>query len=232
MYKLIAFDLDGTLAKMGKGIPQDCLPLLKELEEKGILIAICSGKPTYYLCGFMRQVQLNHPILIGENGGVIQIGVELPPKQYYILPYAKEAADSIELMRKNIKDVYPKMFFQPNEIGLTAFPTEEKDFEVIAEMIGENQDNLKGIDIYRQADCFDFMPRGIEKKNGLASVGEMYGIKPEEMITVGNDENDYSMFAYSGLSLGVCVKEDHRVDINFKTIKEVLEHLLKITAEE
>lgn len=228
MYKLIAFDLDGTLAKMGEGIPQDCLPLLKELEKRGIIIAICSGKPTYYLCGFMRQVQLKHPILIGENGGVIQIGVDLPPKEYYILPYAKEAADSIELMRKTIKSVYPAMFFQPNEIGLTAFPPEEDDFEVVAAMIRENQENLKGIDIYRQADCFDFMPKGIEKRNGLAAVGEKYGIGPEEMIAVGNDENDYSMFDYSGLSLGVLVKEPEKVDINFNTIKEVLEHLLTI----
>ena len=79
MMKLIVFDLDSTLAPVGKGILPETIQMLKEIEKSGIKIAICSGKPTFYTCGLMRQVELEDPILIGENGAVIQFGVDLPP---------------------------------------------------------------------------------------------------------------------------------------------------------
>lgn len=82
MYKLIVFDLDGTLAPHGKGMLPENLEKLKALEQKNVRIAICSGKPTYYLCGFMRQIGLEKPILVGENGAVIQFGVALPPRDF------------------------------------------------------------------------------------------------------------------------------------------------------
>ena len=45
MIKLIVFDLDGTLAQLGNGIEPQNLELLRQLEEAGARIAICSGKP-------------------------------------------------------------------------------------------------------------------------------------------------------------------------------------------
>ena len=56
MIKLAVFDLDGTLAELGEWIQPENVALLKKLEERGIRVAICSGKPAYYLCGLLRQV--------------------------------------------------------------------------------------------------------------------------------------------------------------------------------
>ena len=51
MHKLLVFDLDGTLAQIGKGmLPADADKLI-ELEQMGYKIAICSGKSGFYLCG-------------------------------------------------------------------------------------------------------------------------------------------------------------------------------------
>ncbi|MBQ3002547.1 MAG: HAD hydrolase family protein, partial [Clostridia bacterium] len=51
MHKVLVFDLDGTLAELGKGITQENIQKLFQLESMGYRIAVCSGKPTYYLCG-------------------------------------------------------------------------------------------------------------------------------------------------------------------------------------
>ena len=72
MIKLVVFDLDGTLAPVGKSILPETLKRIKEIEERGIQIAICSGKPPFYLCGVMRQAGIANPVLVGENGAVIQ----------------------------------------------------------------------------------------------------------------------------------------------------------------
>ena len=54
MVRLIVFDLDSTLAPLGKGMGEKELELFREIEKKGVRIAICSGKTCDYLCGFMR----------------------------------------------------------------------------------------------------------------------------------------------------------------------------------
>ena len=143
MKKLLVFDLDGTLAELGKGISPENIEILKELEEQENQIAICSGKPVYYLCGFMRQTGLNNPILVGENGAVIQFGVDLPPEQYYVLSHTKDAKDSIRFLKEEIDKAIPNMWYQPNEVALTPFPKNKEEFGTIEKIIEINQKRLK-----------------------------------------------------------------------------------------
>ena len=102
MIALAVFDLDGTLAAPGKAMPAEELQLLLKLEEKGTQIAISSGKPVFYLCGFARQLGLKDPILIGENGAVLQKGVELPPPLVKKSPIPPVTADALKQLRKKI----------------------------------------------------------------------------------------------------------------------------------
>ena len=41
--KAVIFDLDNTLAKIGQGMAQNDLMLLRQLEKQGVMTAICSG---------------------------------------------------------------------------------------------------------------------------------------------------------------------------------------------
>lgn len=228
MYKLIVFDLDNTLAKLGKGIIKEDLRLLKELEKKGCQIAFCSGKPVAYLCGLMRQIEFEKPIMVGENGAAIQIGVDLPPKEYYYLPHSQTADETIEFLRKKIRNRFPKIWFQANEVGLTPFPRSEEEFEILEEMFRENKEQVRDVTIYRHCDSFDITPNGITKYDGLEYLGKILGVSPEEVIAVGDGVNDYPMFRYAGLAVGVHVAEPDKVDINFETSTETLCYLLDI----
>lgn len=225
MIKLMVFDLDNTLAELGKGIQAQDIALLKAIAEQGITIAICSGKPTYYLCGFLRQVGLQQPILIGENGAVIQIGVDLPPKTFHVLPYSEQAKRSIALLKSKFESLLPHLWYQPNLVGLTPFPTSEAEFECIADCIRNHAAELQDITVYRHADSFDIVPTGIDKKQGLAFLGKLLGILPEETIAIGDGINDYPMFDYAGYAVGIRVQDSSKVTINFSTTTEALQHL-------
>lgn len=229
MMKLAVFDLDGTLAELGRGILPRDIELLKEIENAGVRIAICSGKPVYYLCGFMRQVGLKRPILIGENGAVIQFGVDLPPKDYYVLPYSNEAKKSIHFLKDKISEELPGIWYQPNEVGLTPFPKSEEEFEKIVSILDRYENEIQEVDVYRHVDSFDITPKGIDKKAGLEYLGQLLGISALDMISVGDGVNDYPMFEYTGLAFGIHVKEEEKVDKNFQTITEALRALLKST---
>lgn len=226
MVRLIVFDLDGTLAALGKGIEPENLGMLQALEDAGARIAICSGKPTYYLCGFMRQVGLKAPVLVGENGAVIQFGVDLPPKDYVVAPYSEAAKRSIRLLREKIEKAVPGMWYQPNEVGLTPFPRNDAEFAAVQDVIDALKDEIRDVIVYRHCDSFDITPEGITKKSGLARLGALLGIAPEETIAVGDGVNDYPMFEYAGHAVGVSVKDESRVDVNFAGIAEALEYLI------
>ena len=227
MIGLIVFDLDGTLAELGCGILPENVARLRALEEKGARIAICSGKPTYYLCGMMRQVELKAPVLVGENGAVIQFGVDLPPRDYHVAPYSEAARRSIRLLREAFEAAVPGLWYQPNEVGLTPFPRNEAEFDALQGCIDALAPQLEDVIVYRHCDSFDITPDGITKKSGLARLGNMLGIAPQETAAVGDGVNDYPMFEYAGLSIGVNVKDALRVDRNFATAAEALDCLLE-----
>lgn len=228
MYKLLVFDLDGTLAAVGRGIlPQD-VARLRALEDAGARIAVCSGKPTYYLCGMMRQVGLRAPVLVGENGAVIQMGVDLPPAQYHVVSYSEAAKRSIRRLREALEQAVPGMWYQPNEVGLTPFPRDEAEFDAVQRCIDGL--DLRDVIVYRHADSFDITPEGITKRSGLARLGALLGIAPQETAAVGDGVNDYPMFDYAGLALGVSVRDARRVHRNFACVGDALEYLLALQA--
>ena len=231
MVRLLVFDLDSTLAPLGKGIGEKELELFRKIEKNDVRIAICSGKTCDYLCGFMRQVGLEHPILIGENGAVIRFGVDLPPKHHYQIPFLKEIEVSLEQIKKMLEERYPHIWFQPNKIGVTPFPTSVKEFEEIQEILDIWREGKEGIQVFRHIDSFDIVPAGIDKSVGIQYVLDLLGMTAEEMVAIGDGVNDYCMFEMAGFAVGVNVKETFRVNVNCKTTLEMLEYIYDITAK-
>ncbi|MDO4741400.1 MAG: HAD family hydrolase [Eubacteriales bacterium] len=227
MTKLIVFDLDNTLCATGEGMTQENMALMRELEQNGARIAIASGKPTYYLCGFARQIGLKNPAFVGENGAAVHIGIELPPRIYEQTPYSDAARRSIALLREQITKALPDIWFQPNVTGLTPFPRSEAEFDVIQGVIDGLGGEIEDIIVYRHADSFDITPCGITKESGVGRLGALLDIGAADTIAVGDGVNDYPMFAYAGLALGVNVADETKVDRNFACVQDAMCFLLE-----
>jgi len=133
----------------------------------------------------------------------------------------------IKLIQDTLESVLPDLWYQPNEVGLTPFPSDEAGFSVIQNCLDTLAPQLEDLIIYRHCDCFDIMPDGITKKSGLERLGKLLNIAPEETVAVGDGVNDYPMFEYAGLSIGINVKEPDKVDRNFASIHEALSFLLE-----
>lgn len=227
--KVFVFDLDGTLAELGRPVTDKNIERLKALSKKG-RIAVSSGKPLYYLCGFMRQLGVENPILIGENGSAIQFGVDLPPKRQFFLPTSEKSKRNLKELRK-LFDTYfsDRLWYQPNDVCLTPFPESEEDFEAIEKMIVDNPQLLEDVDHYRHCDSYDFAPKGISKYESLGYLCEILGISAADVVAIGDGVNDYPMFDFACYSVGIHVENIDKVDVNFMTIDEALEHLLAIS---
>ena len=225
MVRIMVFDLDSTLAPLGCGIGEKELEVLKKIEKNGVRIAIASGKTCDYLCGFMRQVGLDEPILIGENGAVIRSGVDLPPRWYHRIAYPKETALALAEIKGILQERYPHIWFQPNKVGVTPFPTTEKEFDEIQTILDTWKEGKEGIGVFRHVDSFDIVPGGIDKTTGIRCVLDKLDIRAEEMVAIGDGVNDYCMFEMAGVSVGVNVKEAFRVKKNCNSTLEMLEYV-------
>ena len=61
-------------------------------------------------------------------------------------------------------------------------------------------------------DNLEVMNKEVSKGNAVKRLAERYGIKPEEIITIGDNENDISMIEYAGLGVAMgngaqCLKD-------------------------
>lgn len=227
MHRILIFDLDGTLAELGVGITEKNLLQLRRLERTGYKIAICSGKPTYYLCGFMRQVGLNEPILIGENGATFQFGVELPPKRYAVYPISAEAKRQLSVLKTEFeKTLGDRVWYQPNETALTPFPSDETCFDILQNILDSTRNQTSELAIYRHCDSFDIVPKNISKANGLAFLADMIGMKAKDFIAIGDGVNDLPMFGYADISIGIGDRVKNSADITFGTIDDALDYIV------
>lgn len=226
MHKVLIFDLDGTLAKIGKPIEQEDIERLKNLYKIGYQIAVCSGKPIYYLCGMFRQTGLEQMIFIGENGAAIQHGVELPPKRFLFHQYSKKAKKQLNDIRIIIEERCEAIWFQPNDVGVTPFPSKPEDFSTIERIIDENKDNLDEIEIYPQIDCFDFTPKNISKASGIALFAETNGFTAKDFIAIGDGINDIPMFEFADISISIGEKMKDKTDFCFEHISDALDFII------
>lgn len=227
MHKILVFDLDGTLAEVGKGILQENIEKLRILEKMGYKIAVCSGKPTYYLCGMFRQVDIDSPIFIGENGGVIQYGIDLPPKRFIVQYHSEKAKEQLFNIKRRIAEECKGIWFQPNEIGVTPFCRDERDFEIINRIIREEIDNLSELDIYPQKECFDFVPKNISKAEGLRLLAKKEAFEQTDFVALGDGINDISMFEFADVSVIIGNSLDYQGDYRFEDIGKALDFLIE-----
>ena len=197
MHRMLVFDLDGTLCPAGKAMDFQQITKLRMLESTGHTIIICSGKPIYYLCGFVRQIGLRAPVLIGENGAMLQFGIDLPPSNGQYLPCSDRAMAQLNTIKTEIERRCAKnVWVQPGEIQLTPFFYNAETERAIEELLYNGNLETDEINIYHQADCFDLIPKTISKAQALILLSNMTGSKQQDFAAVGDGINDIPMFEF------------------------------------
>ena len=226
MKRLVVFDLDGTLAEIGEAVKAENVDKLKEIEGYAD-VAICSGKPIYYLCGLTRQLGLKKPIHIGENGAVICFGYDLPPSRYERVKVDKNTKSLLAKLREEIEEkLGDGVWFQPNEVALTPFPRGEKEWKILDEIVQKYREKLQGVNVYRQCDCYDFCPCDIDKAVGVKKVMNYLGVNKEGLWVVGDGNNDVSMLRLTDNSYGIDMPNKDEAKINCDSVDEALDAIL------
>ena len=188
-YRAIAVDIDGTLTDKDLVLDLRAAQALKDLKSMGFEIILCSGNvlPIAYALSF--YLGLRGPV-VAENGGVVYYD-----KEVKVLSNPEEALRAFEYLkdRMEVRRLFTDRW-RESEVGFYQdVPVDEvreilKDFDVLVESSGY---------------AIHIMPGHVTKMDGIRALQSMAGISPDEIIAIGDGDNDAEMIKGCGYGIAL-----------------------------
>lgn len=180
----IVCDYDRTLTDESLVLSLNAVSGLKNARKDGVKVFIASGRRLPFLVdvtagrGFVDAI-------IAENGAVIY-----------------DLADGVKVLlgegREELKSAFAGVSFVAVEEVIVA--TTLPYLKDVKEIIRRND---LSVDIELNRDDVMIMPKGIDKGSGIVKAAEIYGINRENLVCIGDAENDLKMFGVAGVKVAV-----------------------------
>ena len=159
-------------------------------------------------------------LLIGENGLSVQLGVDLPPKEYFTLPLPEGCTETLDKIRELGRQQFAgRVWEQTNEVAVSfLFPEGELNDE-FHEFVKRHQSFLEAgkVTAIEQKDALIF--------NLSVSIGFCYlsggalGCDRSAAYAVGDSYNDYPMFQACGHSIGIQLPDREAAEYAVRDIR-------------
>ncbi|MGL5870185.1 MAG: Cof-type HAD-IIB family hydrolase [Clostridium chrysemydis] len=240
--KLICTDMDGTLLADDHNVPEENREALKKAVDKGIHVAITTGRLFTSAKYYARMTGVDAPI-ISSNGAYIRSGDS--NDVIYENPLSlEETLEIYDILKKydfrfnfntynsviSLKDEEDHSYKDMNKLVKACDRVEFIVNENLTEVLKENEGNiLKVIAIDKEnkylkemekakeefkalgkyevvsswSNNFEVMKKGTSKGEAVKRLAEMLGVKREEVMCIGDSENDLSMIEYAGVSVAM-----------------------------
>jgi HAD superfamily hydrolase (TIGR01484 family) len=228
--RLLALDLDDTLAAPNRRVGDAVRALLKQVSARECQVMLLSGKPAAYLAGFARQLGVGSPVIAGENGAVIMSSPDFPPQWERVARVTPESRAWLEDIAASMcREFGDSVWLQPNRVNVSVFwrTAEVRDSVIAAveaHMAGRNAPI--GARSFVHGDCAEIVVPGADKGTALAYVLQRVEVDAADAVAIGDSANDLPMFEVAGLSIGIGVAR-HGCDLEFADIERALSWLLE-----
>ncbi len=226
--KLIALDLDGTLLNSAKEISAENKAAIAAARAKNVHVVLTTGRPLVAIHHFLETLEMTgfDDFSITFNGGLVQHNTgEILSKKPFSMKEAvdlKELTNALDLPCDILSEglVYMTPSSRPS-----LYPTLNKLLTFKQADLTELSENLiinkivsctdadvldmkipeipitfyEKCEIFKsQAKLLEFMPKGINKAFGLEQLIKILDLKPENVMAMGDEENDLSMISWAG----------------------------------
>jgi Cof subfamily protein (haloacid dehalogenase superfamily) len=239
-YKLICIDMDGTLLNDKKIISERNLRAIRLASEKGVRIAVCTGRIFTSAEFFSELLGVKSPVIASNGAYIVEkdrdevvykaiLGAEKCKKllsvfrQYDIDPhyYTSDTVFTEKL-------VYSSSFY--TEVNKTLPPDKQVKMVLVKDwnevFVEHEKEIFKGIAVHADIDKilkakitlrgmeefevvssrfdnFEVMNRGVSKGSAVKILADYYGITSDQVISIGDSENDLSMIKFAGLGIAM-----------------------------
>lgn len=231
-FRLLATDLDGTLANSSHELSATTVSTLLAAQERGLRIALCSGRPTYGMSPIAECLRLSDfgGYVISYNGGqtiewstgcVLQshtLPVGITASLYRL---ASDAGLDIvcymgdRVVSENTSNPYIRLLSERNGMRLEQVPSfieSTRDVALPKCLIVGEPEALVGIEHSHglpinafRSDPFllELVPLGIDKGACLSDLADHLDLQRHEVMACGDGLNDITMIQYAGLGIAM-----------------------------
>ena len=222
MIKLVAIDLDGTLLNSQKEISLRNKQALMAAKQAGVKVVICTGRPLAAIGPYLEELGLQEEgdYSITFNGGLVPL--EAIHELYQLATTLNMPFDVLSdevVMQLPSAPNYPSIYSSLNKLlTFESYKLEEltpnRIYNKVVVAIDEAylNERIKEIPasfyerfeiIKTRNNLLEFMPKGITKAYGISLLAKDLGIRAEEIMTLGDEENDLPMIEYAGLGVAM-----------------------------
>lgn len=249
MYKLVLLDLDGTLLNQEEKISEEDKKYIIENKEK-ILVCLVSARSFIRIIPYLEELDLvkSEFYTIAFNGSVITNN-----RGEFLLDFKIEKEKVINLIsfvkqyptlewfiynkkeKRKISEIkQTKEFINKNDIYKVIAKGTEIDIQSLKEKIPERIKNQFQVTASTKT-TIEFVDKKVNKKKAILYLLKKLDIKKEEVIAIGDGENDIEMieFVGCGIAMGNAIQEVKNVanfitDTNEKNgVSKALRRILK-----
>lgn len=223
-YKLLLFDLDGTLLKSDKTISEHTLSVLNECRSKGLMIGVSTSRSEQNSMEFLSR--LLPDILISSGGALVKQNKEYIYKAEfsteettYMIKTAREICGSdCEITIDTLQNHYWNYKKDPKEQDqswgdsiCTDFENfDQKALKMCVEILDSNtaekmKNTLTDCDCIRFSDGFwyKFTKKDVTKENAIMKICSACNITPENIMAFGDDLADIGMLKLCGMGIAM-----------------------------
>jgi HAD superfamily hydrolase (TIGR01484 family) len=220
-YLALATDYDGTLASKG-AVASETLEALRRLAATGRKLILVTGRRIDDLIRVFPEVAIFDRV-VAENGPLVY---RPESRETRVLSEPPPAAFVEELRRRDV---------DPLTVGQVFVATEQPNERIVLDVIGELGLNLQ---VILNKGSVMVLPASVDKATGLRVALDELGISPQNVVGIGDAENDEAFLTMCGCGVAVAnalaplkARTDHVTNgEDGAGVREVIESL--ITAPE
>ena len=229
---LVVSDVDGTLVTRDKALTPRAIAAVQQLHARGIEFSICSSRPPFGLRMLIEPLRLALPFG-GYNAGAIVEPDLTVVEQKLIAPDAAGDAVALfqahridcwvfvgnEWLIANPEGAHVAHETRTTQTPPTVVPAfTDAHFAAVGKIVGPSDDYDRlaqvttllqerlagGANVGRsQAYYCDVVPPGINKGRLIALLAARLGVPREEILVLGDMENDLEMFRMAGFAVAM-----------------------------
>ncbi|TCG10596.1 YcsE-related riboflavin metabolism phosphatase [Mycoplasma todarodis] len=235
MYKLIAFDIDGTILPHGDiELAPEILKMFEELKKAGYITAFVTGREFITINKMINTPNVDY--FLGANGTFIYDMKKketlweqvVPFSEYKVLKkYCEDNNINLSVITQNSVFFRDKGSYQGNWFW-------DQFYNLIKPLVDEDvekedihQITVRTADVEEQQKVLDFVktltqievnttwpqgmfvgPMGVNKATGLKRLGKMINVDMSEIVAFGDGNNDKEMLAEVGYGVAMEIAND------------------------
>ncbi|MFX0069022.1 MAG: phosphoglycolate phosphatase [Candidatus Hodarchaeota archaeon] len=195
MFRVVATDIDGTITHANKLLSFEAINEIRQLEERGIPVILVTGH-MFCTAGTLSEYIGTSGPLVCENGSVVASERWKTP---IVLGSRRKTDKALAVLRSELGElvkVKPHINYRLVDISL------QRTFDVVKGNLILKKYNL-GVYLMDSNYAIHITDDNVNKANGLRKAAEMINTRLNEIVGIGDGNNDISMIQETGYGIAL-----------------------------